>query len=46
MKFIEVKTKKQTQKKKKQKKKKKKNRLEDKIIKNARILFKLEKGLL
>ena len=44
MKFIEVKTKKETQKKKK--KKEKKNRLEDKIIKNARILFKLEKGLL
>ena len=43
MKFIEVKTKKETQKK---KKKEKKNRLEDKIIKNARILFKLEKGLL
>ena len=31
---------------KKKKKKEKKNRLEDKIIKNARILFKLEKGLL
>ena len=44
MKFIEVKTKKETQKKKKEKEKK--NRLEDKIIKNARILFKLEKGLL